>query len=252
MKIDLKFNTKHWEERAKLTEKQIAYAAANAINRAMLDIQKREQANARTKFHLRGGSGEQLVLRSVAKIFQFASVTKAVPYGEIGIDQPKPRMLLLGLELGGQKQAAVGANVAVPITGNPARPSMDAAVPGNLMFTALGLKPPLTAAERAQRRSIKGGTAAETRSMRRDFTKAAGAGRVWQGNERTYMIPGVGVFQRRGPGKTDTTLLYKFVPRPALKPILGFRTLAIGEGDPLLAQYLDEEITKSVIHNAGR
>lgn len=253
MKIDAKFDTKNAEERFGLSAKKIAYAGVNAINRAVKDVQKREHDNARSKLHLRGGPGEQLILRSVAKIFQFASVNKNVPYAEIGIDTPKPRMLLTGLELGGVKTPFIGSRVAVPITGGAARPSMDSSVPGNLRIASLTLQPPLSTAQRQQRKSIKGGTAAQTRSMRAEFTRAQGSGQVWRGKERTYMIPAVGIFQRTGSGKGSTSsLIYKFVPRPNLKPTLGFKNLAIGQGDPLLARYLDDEVKKAIIHNAGR
>lgn len=255
MKIDMKFDTANAEKRFELSAKQIAYASVNAINRTAKELQKEEQANARNRLHLRGGSGEQLILRSVAKIFQFASVNKGTPYAEIGIDTGK-RLVLTGLELGGSKQPFIGSRVAVPLTGSAARPSMGASVPGNLHISNLGLQPPLTAAQRKQRQSIKGTNAKETRSMRAQFTRAQGAGSVWKGRDRTFMIDRggdtKGIFQRTGPGKSDFRLIYKFVPHPALKPMLGFRKLAITDGDPRLARNLEDEVRKAVIHNAGK
>jgi hypothetical protein len=250
MKINADFVLTGLQERFGLSQKQLAYSVANAVNRTAKDLQKQEQENARAKLHLRGGSGEQLILRSVAKIYQFASPTKGIATAIIGIDTPKPRMVLAALELGGTKQPFLGGRVAVPITGSPARPSMDAPVNPALMIANLHLTPHLSASEKAHRRSIKGGSAKETRSLRADYTRSRGGSAPWQGKQRTYMIPAIGIFQRTGKG--STTLIYKFVPRPQLRPRLGFRTLAIGQGDPLLARYLDDEIRKSVIFNARK
>jgi len=251
--IGIEIDPRALEGRFKVSEKQILYATVNAITRAMKDAQKREQANARAKLHLRGGAGEQLIMRSVAKISQFPSAKKGIIFGEFGLDQPKPRMLLTGLELGGQKTPFMGSRVAVPLTGSSARPTIEDTVPGNLRLTALQLQPPLSHAQRQQRKSIKGGTRKETAALRKNFTRAAGVNSVWKGKERTYMIPAIGVFQRSGSGTGSTSrLIYKFVPRPNLRPMLGFTDLATSVGGELLARYMNEEIAKSVAHNQAR
>jgi hypothetical protein len=251
VKVNGTFDLTGLRERFGLSEKQLAYGVANAINRAAKDLQKKEQDNARAKLHLRGGPGEQLILRSVAKIYQFASATKGKAEAVIGIDTPKPRMVLSGLETGGIKQPFLGGRVAVPITGTPARPNMDASVPSTLLIRNLAMQPRLSAADRAFSRSIKGGSRKETMALRKTFARSKGGDAGWRGRERTFILPGKPViFQRTGAH--EITPIYKFIPQPKLKPMLGFRTLAIEQGDPMLARYLDDEVRKSVLHNAAR
>ena len=238
MKIDLNIDAKQLEERFGLTAKNLAYATVNAVNKTALQVQQQAQQNVKSRFTLRK---PDFILRQAAIIKPFASVGQNRAYAEIQVGQ-KERLLLSDFEKGGQRAPFIGKNVAVPITGSPARPGFSSPVVGNLRITALGLQPSLSAAQRQQRRSIKGGTAAQTRAMRKDFTKAAGAGQVWKGKERTYMIPNLGVFQRTGPSKRDTTMLYKFVPRPQLKPTLGFLAMAQLQGDAWLKDNMEHAV----------
>lgn len=242
MKIDFNFDAKELERRFGLTEKNLAYAAVSAINRTALQVQKQAQENVKSRFVLRQ---PQFVLRQAAIIKPFASVGQGRPYAEIAVGQ-KPRLLLSEFEQGGQRSPFIGKNVAVPITGSPARPGFSDSVPGNLRITALSLQPSLTTAQRQQRRSIKGSSAKETKSMRKNFTSAAGAGQVWKGKQRTYMIPGIGIFQRTGPKKADTVMLYKFKPHPQLKPRLGFLSMAQADGNAWLKDNMDHAIIEEL------
>lgn len=242
MKIDLNMDAKALEQRMDLSAKNLAYASVNAVNKTALQVQKQAQENVKSRFTLRQ---PDFVLRQAAIIKPFASVGQGRPYAEIQVGQ-KPRLLLADFEKGAQRAPFIGKNVAVPITGSPARPSFSAPVEGSLRITALGLQPTLTAAQRQQRRSIKGKNAAETRSMRGDFNRAHGAGQVWKGRQRTYMIPGVGIFQRTGPKKADTRMLYKFMPHPQLKPTLGFLAMAQAQGKAWLSDNLQHALIEEL------
>lgn len=242
MKIDLNMDAKALEQRMDLTAKNLAYASVNAVNKTALQVQAQAKANVQARFTLRK---PDFVLRQAAIIKPFASVGQGRPYAEIEVGQ-KPRLLLADFEKGGQRAPFVGHYVAVPITGSPARPSFSAPVDPSLQITALGLQPSLNAAQRQQRKSIKGKTAAETRSMRADFNRAHGAGQVWKGRQRTYMIPNVGIFQRTGPKKGDTTMLYKFVPHPILKPTLGFLAMAKAQGQAWLGDNLQHALIEEL------
>lgn len=242
MKIDLQMDAKALEDRMGLTAKNLAYASVNAVNRTALQVQKQAQENVKSRFVLRQAD---FVLRQAAIIKPFASVGQNRPFAEIQVGQ-KSRLLLGDFEKGAQRVPFVGKNVAVPITGSPARPSFNAPVEGSLRITALGLQPSLSTAQRKQRRSIKGGSAKETRAMRGDFTRAAGAGQVWKGRQHTYMIPGVGIFQRTGPKKGDTTMLYKFMPNPQLRPRLGFLAMAQAQGNAWLKDNLQHALIEEL------
>lgn len=242
MKIDLNMDAKALESRMDLTAKNLAYASVNAINKTALQVQQQAQQNVKSRFTLRQ---PDFVLRQAAIIKPFASFGQDRPFAEVSVGQ-KPRLLLSEFESGGQRAPFIGKNVAVPITGSPARPGFSAPVVGSLRITALGLQPSLTKAQKQQRSSIKGSTAKETRSMRANFTSAAGAGQVWKGRQRTYMIPGVGIFQRTGPKKRDTTMLYKFMPHPQLKPTLGFLAMAKADGQAWLGDNLQHALIEEL------
>ena len=242
MKIDLNMDAKALEQRMDLTAKNLAYASVNAINKTALQVQEQAKANVKSRFTLRQ---PDFVLRQAAIIKPFASVGQDRPYAEVQVGQ-KPRLLLADFEKGGQRAPFIGKNVAVPITGSPARPSFSAPVTPSLQITALALQPVLTTAQKQQRRSIKGKSAAETRAMRADFNRAHGTGQVWKGRQRTYMIPGVGIFQRTGPKKADTTMLYKFVPHPQIKPTLGFLAMAKAQGQTWLGDNLQHALIEEL------
>ncbi len=239
MKIDLQMDAKQLEDRMGLTAKNLAYASVNAVNATALQVQKQAQANVKARFTLRN---PDFVLRQAAIIKPFASVGQGRPAAEIAVGQ-KDRLLLGDFERGAQRPAFVGHNVAVPITGSPARPSFSAPVDGSLRITALGLQPQLTTAQRKQRRSIKGKNAAETRSMRGDFNRAHSNGQVWKGRRGTYMIPSIGVFQRTGK---ESRMLYKFVPHPQLKPRMGFLAMAQAQGSAWLKDNLQHALIEEL------
>lgn len=111
---------------------------------------------------------------------------------EIFVDQ-KPRVLLGLFEQGGTKQPVKGASVAVPITGEAARPAFRDPVTPALQFAALHL------------RKRRGGNERE-------------------GAQRTFLIPGVGLFQRTA--RRATELIYAFLRAPRIKPRLGFVEIA--------------------------
>lgn len=244
MRIDCQINTQQLEERMELSAKNIAYATVNAINATAKQVQAQAQTNLKSRFTLRK---PDFMLRQAAIIKPFASVGQGRPFAEIAVGQ-KDRLLLSEFETGGQRHGFIGKNVAVPIPGSPARPTFESPVEPSLMISALNLQPPLSAAQRQQRKSIKGSSGAETRSLRRDFTKAAGAGQVWKGKEHTYMIPSLGIFQRTGPKKGDTVMLYKFKPSVQLKPQLGFLSMAKQDGHA----WLQDNIEHAVINEIER
>lgn len=244
MNITITIDTSLLTKNTDLTLKQLAYAGVNAVNNTVRLVQRQMQDSVKSKFTIRQGD---FILRQAAIIKPFASVGQARPYAVIAVGQ-RDRLLLSEFEDGGVRQPFVGKNVAVPITGSPARPGFDAPVEGGLRMTALGMKPNLSESQRKQRLSIKGGSRKETNELRKSFTRAAGAKQVWEGNQRTYMIPGLGVFQRTGPKKRDTVMLYKFKSGPQLRPILGFHTMTTEVGQSLLRDNLSIEIAKAMQH----
>lgn len=245
MNFGFEIDTSELEKRFGLTEKNIAFAAVNATNETAKQIQKQAQANVRSKFTIRKSD---FMMRQAAIIKPFASVTQGRAYAEIAVGQ-KPRLLLADFERGASRPPFIGKNVAMPIPGSPARPSFSD--PVAMPFTSLGLHPVLSADQATQRKALKGGTAAETRRMRKEFTHAAGHGRPWIGNQRTYMIPGLGVFQRTGPKKTDTVMIYKFVPTQRLIPRLGFLAMAKQDGRQMFITNMETAVINEISRKRG-
>lgn len=210
MKIDIKFDLAGLKIKTLKEKKRLAYGTAAAINDTLKTVQTQERVNLDQKFTVRKA---QFMYRLI-KIQTFASVTKDVPYGEVGIDSTKARVLLSMFEDGGTKQPVIGQNVAVPVTGGAARPSFGDLVKDEFTFKALGFKRiNLTHAGREaltakKRFGVKGRLTA-------DYY-------IWAGKERTFILPGIGVFQRTGPGKDDIKLIYSFVKAARLGARLGF------------------------------
>jgi hypothetical protein len=225
--------------------KSVAYGTVNAINETAKQVQAAERDNVRRKFHVRPAKAE-FMMQQAAIIKPFASVSQGRPYADVSVGK-KDRLLLATFEHGGQRLPFIGKNEAIPIIGSPARPSIDESVPVNLQVKNLNMAPQLPAAVKAQLKSIKGSTRAETAALRKTFKNANSANMPWKGRERTYMIPGVGIFQRTGPGKRDSTLLYAFKPLVNLKPILNFGETGMQAGQRLLAQNIHKAVWQELV-----
>lgn len=189
MKINVKFDTRGLKARTEREAKRLAFNTAQALNETIKEIQVAERINLERKFTLR----RPTFMHRLIKIFHFASARKGKPFAEVGIDE-KRRVLLSQFEKGGIKKPVKGATVAVPITGEAARPRFAEPVPERFAFRRLRLR----------RRKTK-------------------TGPQFLGKEGTFIIPDVGVFRRVG---RTISLLYGFVRRPRLDPILEFRKVA--------------------------
>jgi hypothetical protein len=106
----------------------------------------------------------------------------------VGIDnrvQGSP--LLLGFfEEGGEKLPTSGPELAIPLTGEAARPSFASSIPTALLYKNLQIS-----------------------------LKVQGKTAVFPGLQNTYLVEGVGVFQRSGK---DSELIYSFKRSAPLRP----------------------------------
>ena len=171
--------------------KRLAFNTAQALNETAKEIQTAERVNLDRKFTVRKAG----FLYRLIKITAFASPRKGRPFAEVAIDPTKKRVLLGIFERGGERPPAKGKSVAVPLTGGPARPSFSQPVPETFTFRALRLK----------RKRGKRGQA------------------QIKGQQRTFVIPGAGVFQRV---KDTVRAVYLFIRRPRLERKLDFEGVA--------------------------
>jgi hypothetical protein len=221
MKIDIKVDTSLLDKNAKRYAKNLAYSTAQALNDAAKEAQREIRNNLKERFHIRN---EQFMNRTI-KIMAFANVTANRPYAEIGVDNTKKNLILSLFEDGGARLPFVGKNVAIPVTGQAARPSVSDSVRADMTFQALNFtKGPIVKTHRgidawarqkiARKRGIRGRLASEY------F--------VWQGANRTFILfntrraPLGGVFQRVGPKRDDIRLIYSFKANVRLRAALNF------------------------------
>jgi len=195
--------------------KRMRYAIANAERATILKVQAAERQAVRSgMFQLRK---KEFIEREAAIISPFPKADTLFTRVRVG---DKPRLLLSKFEAGAQRTGFVGRNVAVPIIG-AARPTRQSGIAPNLTFSAMKL------------REFQGGKKLRRKARGRhvrDFTTFREYGRLlfpesspksqWKGASRTYLVPGVGVFQRTGPG--STRLVWAFRPSVRIPATLGF------------------------------
>ena len=214
--LNVKFDTSVLDRTAERYTKNLSYITAQALNDVARSAQQKIRDGLRRTMHIRRAS---FIDRSV-KIFAFASVQSDRPWAELGIDN-KPRLLLSLFETGGLRAPFVGRNVAIPVTGRPARLSPSASVRADLTFQQLAFRRgAVTAAGRSALR--------ERRRAGNKSRKLSGDYYFWQGAQRTFILintarlPYGGVFQRTGPKRTDLVLLYAFKPTVRVAAALNF------------------------------
>jgi len=218
MRIDVEFDTSVLDQLNARYEKNLAYSVAQALNDCVKDAQARTRAQMREVFTIRKPD----FMDKRIKIFAFASVKQDRTFAEIGIDQREGLLLSL-LQTGGARPPRKGRTEAVPIIGNPARPSFADSVTPALQFSSLNM---------GLRGTYKPSNANEKR--RRTYR---GSAKTWKGNQRTFMLlhtrrlASGGVFQRTGPKRGDIRLLYAFKPHVQVRKMLTFIEIALASAN---------------------
>jgi hypothetical protein len=224
----------------RLTEevlRQLPYAANNAITRTAQEAVAAAQANAAAHLEIR----KNFLLRRI-RILHYSRVANLT--AAIGVDENvQGSPLILGfLEEGqsGEKKGSTGGGLAVPLTGSPARPSFPSKVTPKLLYKKLDM----------QKHTTSGGAI------------------QWKGKQRTFAIPGVGIFERvgrrkprsrRGRGassQSTTVMIYRFKPSAHLGPHVELRAAmlrVISERfAPIFTAEFEKEIRARAAHLAAR
>lgn len=216
-------------------EKRKAYAIVNAINRVAKEIQGVERRAVEQTLTVRK---KEFILRQAAIIKPFASVKKGIMHAQISVGR-RPRLLLRQFEQAHERvgQAALRKlgekGVAVPVIGG-ARPSKSRVVPEDLWIGKLHLKrPPRPRRAKGARRVVGPGLAPPKPQPL-----------VPRGLQRTYLVPHVGIFQRREGG---VRMLWAFLPRVSKAKMFKFGERAMRVAVKL-DKYLHEEIGKTIRH----
>ena len=190
--------------------RQLPYAANNAITRTAKEAVDAGQKEVAADLQVR----KRFILNRI-KILQYSRVSNLSAI--IGVDtKVQGAPLLLGfLEEGGEKQPSSGPEIAIPLTGEAARPSFPESVTTALRYTNLRF---------------------ENR----------------KGRKKTFVIPDVGVFQRVGAGEQpgSTVLIYSFKPSAKIAPHTHLRNAMLKVIGERFAPIFTEEFTKEILKKA--
>jgi hypothetical protein len=168
----------------KLTEKvlrKMPYILNDSITETAKTVVEAEREQLRKDFTIRKN-----FLTGRFKVLQYSRTSDLTAI--VGIDnnvQGSP--LLLGFfEAGGIKEPTKGPELAIPLTGGAARPAFEMGIPTALLYKNLQIS-----------MKVKGQTA------------------IFPGMKKTYLVEGVGVFQRTDK---QSELIYSFKPSAPLRP----------------------------------
>lgn len=172
--------------------RKIPYATNNALTRTAKELVQVEKDELKTEFQIR----KQFILNRV-QITKYSRPDELWTRVAINQNVQGGELLLTMFEEGGEKLPQLGSELAVPLTGGAARPSFAQTVRPSLLYKALNIQKHTTDLGKIQ----------------------------YKGDRRTFIIPGVGIFQRnsgrkgksrakRGSGsgrdESGATLIYSF------------------------------------------
>lgn len=210
MKISVTVDVDSVVKLAATVLRQLPYATNNAITRTAKEAVDAARLELQRDLTIR----KQFILKRI-KILQYSKVNNLTAV--IGLDanvQGAP--LLLGfLEEGGEKLPIAGEGIAIPLTGEAARPTFEQSVP----------------------------TAFRYKNLRFAGNK---------GRQKTYIVPNVGVFQRFAPGKEGTELIYSFKPSAVLPIHTHIREAMVNVIEQRFSTIFSEEFAREILQKASR
>jgi hypothetical protein len=210
--------------------RQLPYATNNAITRTAKEAVEAGQLEVTADLQMR----KRFIVNRI-RILQYSRVSNLTAI--IGIDDKvQGAPLILGfLEEGGEKEPLHGPGIAIPLTGEAARPSFPQSVPTALRYTNLRLSAPdISDAKTVAGFNLKGG--------------------IRRGRKRTFEIPGVGIFQRiaSGDSPSATVLIYSFKSSAKLPQHIHLRDAMLKVIGERFNPIFTEEFTKEILKKAAR
>lgn len=192
--------------------RQLPYAVNNALNRTAKEAVKAGQDEIVADLQVR----KRFIVNRV-QILQYSRVTNLTAIVGINTKVEGAPLILSFLEEGGTKQPNKGPEIAVPLTGEAARPSFPQPVVSAYRYTNL------------------------------QFDKAG------QGKRNTFLVPGVGIFQRLfGGGKREDVQIYSFKPSVPLPKHISVRAAMVRVIGARFAPIFSEEFTNEILKRATR
>jgi len=211
VKIDAKVDVESVVKLTAAVLRQLPFATNNALTRTA-----KEAVDAGRKELQRDVTVRKQFIVNRIRILQYSKVGNLTAI--VGLDaKVQGTPLLLGfLEEGGEKTSSSGVGIAIPLTGEAARPTFQQSVPTGFRYKNLKF-----------------------------------IGR--EGKKKTYIVPDVGVFQRIAPGDSPdaTVLIYSFKPSAPLPIHTHIREAMIAVIRERFGAIFNDEFTKEVLHKAG-
>jgi hypothetical protein len=192
MKINYKLDISGALALFDLILKKVPYATNNALTRTARELVVVERGELSREFQIR----KQFILNRV-QITKWSKVSSLWTEVSINKNVQGGELLLTMFEAGGEKLPDLGSEIAVPLTGTAARPTFAASNATALAYKKLGIEKHVTELGKIQ----------------------------YKGAKRTFVIPGVGIFQRNedkrrskrakkgessGRKESGATLIYSF------------------------------------------
>lgn len=209
MQVDVDINAASAVLRLRKGPKKLVYLMVNALNATATEVQGAVQKRIRDAFTVRK---ERFIADQVKIDKARFSLTGASRWeARVYVAQETKRLLLPKFEEGALRRPSWPgfAGVAAPILGGPARPTKATPTPQALTFPGLDFK--LYTASGQVKRRRRGRTVNETVFTEFGRHKKKLLGGQWKGAQRTYLLPGVGVFQRTGKGRGATRAVWLFL-----------------------------------------
>ncbi len=194
--------------------KKLSYATNNALARTARELVEFERGALGSDFQIRKSGRHGSFVADRVQVLKWPKAGDLWAYVGINANVKGAPLLLPYFEEGGEKEPSLGSEIAVPLTDSPARPEFPSKVPRNLLYKMLHLERHITANGRVQ----------------------------YKGDNRTFVIPGLGVFIRGGAIKdrekrkkvfigkagrelqetTQTRMIYKYVSSAPLHQQMQF------------------------------
>ncbi len=211
MKISIDINVEPVVKLTAAVLRQMPYALNSAITRVAKEAVDAGQREVAASLQIR----KKFILNRI-RILQYSKVNNLTAI--VGVD---PRVqgspLILGfLEEGGEKTPRAGSEIAIPLTGEAARPSFPMAVVPGLRYP----------------------------NLRFDLRK---------GKKKTFIVPNVGVFQRVAAGDSPdaTVLIYAFAPSAKLPSHMALRAAMVEVIATRFSPIFTEEFTREILARAA-
>lgn len=206
--IEFHLDTRVLEQKLYRTEKNLVMTASQALNDTAYQIQADTKHEISRTMHVRNEAftfGQVKVKKSL--------VFKTGLEASVGIF-PKKRSFLTSYIEGGErptttKKKSSKRGALIPRTGSPARPTIGDV---SWLLSDLQLKRYQVNPESKQAVSSR---EARRKAGRKPSPYYAPSSVFWRSEQgREFLIPGVGVFERTGPGRSDLDLLWSVQRHP--------------------------------------